>query len=74
MIKYELIDDNIDIIVKLIRNGFMKVDVIKRLNIYENFQKEEGSRMERYKKVAEEHNLNASHVRKIIKELEKKAK
>jgi len=76
MSKYRMINEphNLNVIVKLIRNGFLSPNIIRKINIYDKFYQMEGTKMEKYKALAEEYNLSAYTVRKLITNLNRKSK
>ena len=76
MNKYEYINDkeNISIVVKLIRNGFMNPTVVRDLRIYDRFHELDGSKGDRYKKLSEEFRIAPITVQLIIINLNKPAK
>lgn len=67
--------NNLGFIVKLIRNK-IKVDstLIHHLSIYDRFYQLKGNKGERYKKLANENNLHADTIRKIITKLNRTSK
>lgn len=69
---YQLIDENLPTIIKLIKNGLVKVDMIKHIEIYENFQSLTGNKSERYKALGEKFNLHPSTIKKVVLRLNKK--
>ena len=73
MNKYELINEKetLGVIVKLIRNGFLKPDIIFHIMVYDMFEELDIPKMERYKLIAEKYNISESHIRRIILDLKK---
>jgi len=73
MNKYELINEKetLGVIVKLIRNGFLKPDIIFHITVYDMFEELDIPKMERYKLIAEKYNISESHIRRIILDLKK---
>lgn len=74
MTNYELINENLPVIVKLINNKLIKIDMVKHVEIYESFHAMTGSHSERYEAVGEKFNLSPSWVKKIILKLNRKVK
>ncbi|OAB78771.1 hypothetical protein ULVI_09320 [Cochleicola gelatinilyticus] len=75
MTKYELINNQLTNLVKLIRNN-IKADstTIQHLMIYERFYKLEGSKQQRYEQLAKEYKLSSKWISQIILRLNKNAK
>lgn len=74
MTKYDLINGNIDVIVDLVKNNLTRVDIIKHIEIYETFHSVQGKKHERYKELAKKFNLKPDTIKKIINNLNKRAK
>lgn len=72
MTQYELLNNNIDVVVKLIKNKLAKIDMLKHIEIYEKYNTLTGTKSERYEKLGKIFNLKPDTVRKIINKLNKK--
>ena len=63
------------IVVKLIRNEInANTSLIQAISIYDSFYQIEGSKTDRYNQIAEEYNLLAKTVQRIIIDLNKTAR
>lgn len=71
MIKAELINDNLEIIMKLARNGIIKKEIINDFIIYDKFQNMTGDKMIRYEILAKYYNMTSQTIRKKINKLQK---
>ena len=74
MTNYELINNNLPIIVRLINNNLIGMDMMKNIEVFETFHSLTGSRWERYEKLGEKFNLSPFTIRNIIQKLNKKVK
>lgn len=75
MTTYQLINENLAVIVQLIRNRILPdATVVTHINIYERFIELEGNKSERYKKLGEEFKMNHKHIQRIILKLNKNAR
>ncbi|KQC33415.1 hypothetical protein AAU57_08870 [Nonlabens sp. YIK11] len=77
MTKYELINTPpmLSVVVQLIRNEInANTSLIQSISIYDRFYQIEGSKTERYNQIAEEYNLSAKTVQRIIIDLNKTAR
>ena len=74
MTKYELINNNIDVVVSLVKNDLTKMDVIRHIEIYETFHSIQGTKGERYKKLGKTFSLQPETIRKIINNLNRQIK
>lgn len=71
MIKAELINDNLEVIMKLARNGIIKKEIINDFIIYDKFQNMSEDKMIRYEKLAKYYNMTSQTIRKKINKLQK---
>ena len=73
---YQFINEseNLNVIVKLIRNNMMTSDVIQHIVLYDKFYQLEGKKGDRYKILAEEYGKHPDSISKIIRTLNKRAK
>jgi hypothetical protein len=69
---YQLIEQNLPTIIKLVKNNLVKVDMIEHIEIYENFQAMTGTKTERYAQLGKQFNLHPRTVQNIILRLNKK--
>lgn len=69
---YQLIDQNLPTIIKLIKNNLVKVDMIQHIEIYENFQSLTGTKYDRYEVLAKKFNKHPRTIQTIILRLNKK--
>ena len=77
MTKYELINTPpmLSIVVQLIRNEITaNTSLIQAISIYDRFYQLEGNKTDRYNQIAEEFNLSAKTVQRIVIDLNKTAK
>lgn len=75
MTRYELLNNNLSVIVQLIRNDIIPdATSIRWIQIYEEFYHLTGTKGERYKALAEKFNIHQDSVARIVNKLNKKAK
>ena len=74
MNNYQLINNNLPVIVKLINNGLVKVDMVKYLEMYENFHSMTGTKGERYKQLSKDFGYHPETVGQAIRKMSKKVK
>ena len=72
--KYELINENLNTIVQLIRNNMLTINIITEIQIFDSFYSLEGNKTQRYKILATEYNLSTKTIQRIITKLNTKAK
>lgn len=71
---YELIDDNLKLIVKLIDNNLMKIDILKNVEIYEVYLSLTGTKTARYKKLSKLFKMSESSIKRYIHKMNKNIK
>jgi hypothetical protein len=71
MTKYELVNRNIDVVVKLIKNDLTTAKVVRDLEIFETFHSLQGSKTERYDKLSKEFGISTRMIIKIVGNLNK---
>ena len=74
MTNYQLINDNVSIIVKLMNNGHIAPAIIMQLEIYEVYFTLTGSKMEKYNQLAVKYGISTTTVRRIMKKMNEKIK
>lgn len=74
MTKYQFIDQQKDLIVKLINNGLITFSIMRDVNIYEHFLALTGKKKERYKTLEKIYGLNHFTIRNLITNLNQKMK
>ena len=76
MTLYNLINtpENLGLIIKLIKNKIIDTTIITHISIYDKYYQLEGSKTERYQKLADEYKLHKDTIRKIIKKLNANSK
>lgn len=71
MNNYDFINRNLRVIVELINRGFIPINILKKIEIYEAFHSLSGSKMERYQKLSKKFHLNPDYIRQIIIKMKK---
>jgi hypothetical protein len=71
MTKYELVNRNIDVVVKLIKNDLTTAKVVRDLEIFETFHSLQGRKTERYDKLSKEFGISTRMIIKIVGNLNK---
>jgi hypothetical protein len=71
MTKYELVNKNIDVIVKLIKNDLTTAKVVRDLEIFETFHSLQGRKTERYHKLSRQFGISTRMIIKIVGNLNK---
>lgn len=74
MTVYQLMNEELQVIIKLTRNQLIKPDIINQITIYDTFYQMSGKKNERYKRVAELYKYHPDTIKKIILKLNKKIK
>jgi hypothetical protein len=71
MTKYELVNRNIDVVVKLIKNDLTTAKIVRDLEIFETFHSLQGSKTERYHKLSQQFGISTRMIIKIVGNLNK---
>ncbi|ORL45403.1 hypothetical protein IIF7_11293 [Zunongwangia atlantica 22II14-10F7] len=74
MTNYQLINNNVTTIVKLMNNGHISPSIIIQLEIYEVYFTLSGTKMEKYQRLAEKYGISTTTVRRIISKMNEKIK
>lgn len=74
MTNYQLINQNVTTIVKLMNNGHISPSIIMQLEIYEVYFTLSGSKMQKYNQLAKKYGISQTTVRRIIKMMNEKIK
>jgi hypothetical protein len=71
---YELVEQNLNLIVTLINNSLMNINVLKYIEIYERYLSLNGNKGQRYEQLSEEYNMSVSSVKRYIQKMNKAIK
>jgi Mor family transcriptional regulator len=74
MTKYDLINNNIRTVVKLIVNDIITTNTLRDVEIFEEFHTMVGIKQDRYKQLAQKYNYKPYTIRRIINNLNSKIK
>lgn len=74
MNNYQLINNNLPYIIKLVKNNLVKVDMVKYLEIYERFHSMTGSKGARYEQLAKEFGYHRETIALAVRKMSKKVK
>lgn len=72
--KYDIINDHLETIILLKKNGLVSNKMMTHLIIFEKFHNLTGTNEQRYRQLGEEYDLKPDSVFRIIKKLKQKAK
>lgn len=71
---YELLEDNLNLIVILIENDLLNIDLLRYIEIYERFLSLSGKKGERYEALSKEFEMSVSSIKRYIHKMNKNIK